>query len=236
MNEILEQIKDNCDCIPVDMKDEEILSTIEEVISLISFMTCWTTKPCETLLKSKRTEIIKMDEFLPCSCDDGIMEIDLYFKPVEATSIKVYSVHREGVKEITTELSDNEISYSTIKDLLYVDIRNHAIIQGDCCVCKQEQYLMIEYIAGFELIPNCLLPLVCDLFHIVYDKNKCCCDKCVSCNMDNSDSGYYDTGNIDISNEIANVLTSLITNVYTKQLSLISVCKLNCNNVWGVKA
>ena len=52
---------------------------------------------------SERQEVFDMDNYLPCSCDDGIMELDLFYAPFALASFRVFSVHREGVKEIIRE-------------------------------------------------------------------------------------------------------------------------------------
>ena len=47
MDEIIEQLKEFCDCFPCD-EDNKLEKTVKEAIHLISLLTCWTQRPCET--------------------------------------------------------------------------------------------------------------------------------------------------------------------------------------------
>lgn len=39
---------------------------------------------------SERQEVFDMDNYLPCSCDDGIMELDLFYAPFALASFRVF--------------------------------------------------------------------------------------------------------------------------------------------------
>ncbi|MBG8798868.1 hypothetical protein FKR58_24525, partial [Salmonella enterica subsp. enterica] len=88
MDEIIEQLKEFCDCFPCDVEDNKLEKTVKEAIHLISLLTCWTQRPCETFLMSERQEVFDMDNYLPCSCDDGIMELDLFYAPFALASFR----------------------------------------------------------------------------------------------------------------------------------------------------
>ncbi|EMW9224737.1 hypothetical protein AAFC16_001870 [Enterococcus faecalis] len=234
MDEIIEQLKEFCGCFPCDVEDNKLEKTVKEAIHLISLLTCWTQRPCETFLMSERQEVFDMDNYLPCSCDDGIMELDLFYAPFALASFRVFSVHREGVKEIIRELDEKEFGYSVVKDKLLVDIRNYANRENGCCVCKKEHQLLVLYDAGFEELPQCLLQLFCDLIHVIYNKNNCDCHACATC-QDNSDSGFIANEAMTTDELVESYLNKLVIDSYRKQLGLISLCGKSLEQIWGIR-
>lgn len=79
-----------------------------------------------------------MDNYLFCLCDDGIMELDLFYVLFVLVLFWVFFVYWEGVKEIIRELDEKEFGYSVVKDKLFVDIWNYVNRENGCCVCKKE--------------------------------------------------------------------------------------------------
>lgn len=229
-DEIYEQLKDFCDCLP-EMEDNVFENNVNELIHLISLLTCWTQEPCETFLNSKRTEIIEMGTFEPCSCDDGIIEHMPYYTPIHADTLKVSVITRNGLEDVITELTPEEYSYSEVFDLIRVDISKYA--KDGRCGCPIVSKIILEYDAGYELLPECLLQLFCDLLHVIYEKNNCDCSKCQACNNATADVEIeFDEGD-NLSPKLSVYLNALVDSGYRKQLGLISLCGRNAQRFIG---
>lgn len=230
MNDIIEQLQDYCDCLDKYMEDEAVLEkNVNEMIHLISIMTCWAQKPCETFLKSERIEKFDIDYIKKCGCDNGIIEFELFYRHfIEKDSVKVNIVMRDGLKEEIIEIDQEDYYYSDLENILRVDISKY--YEENRCSCKQLSKVIVTYDAGYEEIPFCLLQLFCDVLHVISMKNKCDCSTCQACQNDYSEDDveidYYDK---EIDRQIERYVKTLVNNSYQEQLKLISICRAETN-------
>lgn len=227
--EIYEQIEEYCDCLP-NMEEEEKRRNIDEMLFLVSNLTCWTQSTCETLLNSRRVEFLDIDSFDPCLCNQGIIEfIPFYNNPIDEKSFEVYLITYEGIKEESERINSDYFAYSESLNLLKIDVRPF-VQQNNCCACSRTYKLMIQYNAGYERLPDCLLRLFCDLLHVVAEKNNCDCDRCQQCNKGDDIEIEYDD---DVTPKLDMYFKLLVESAYKKQLGLLSLCKLE-KRVWGI--
>ncbi|MGM0175691.1 hypothetical protein [Enterococcus sp. DIV0800] len=223
MQEIIEQLEDYCDCLPEDLKDGVLEKTLEQVINLISLITCWTQEPCETFLNAARSELVDLPRFDPCSCDDGIMEFHPWYYPVDPDSFEVSLIESTGIKDVVTKLPPESYAYSEIFDVLKIDLTKVSSPNIECG-CPKDYKLLIEYNAGYELLPECLLPLFCELLHVMYDTNNCDCHACQACGKEDDQAEGYIEFDDKTSKQIDNYVKALINAGFQKQLGLISLC------------
>lgn len=227
---IYEQLDKYCDCLQKDFKDNEkdqILKYIEEMINYVSLITCWTQVPCETFLMSLRSETFIPRDIERCGCNSGITNLPLFYDNVQKDGMKVTIVTREGIHERINELPSDKFNYSEVENLLYLDLNDYVF--NDECTCENLVKITVEYFAGYEQLPNCLLPLFCDLLKIVIDKNDCSCDNCQTCKQGESNEEAAEGevkifGDPGIAVSIEKYATNLIRSGYKMQLDLISLC------------
>lgn len=232
---VVEQLLDYCECIKDIDKDEAVLErNVEELLNLISINTCWSREPCETLLNSPRQEYIDVGEIKKCSCEGGIVTFTPYYYPFNPDSFEVTLVRIEGIKEELTPISEDDWAYISSEGDLRIDLSEY--VTNDRCGCKAIYKLAIDYDAGFEEIPDCLLKVFCDMLHIIFAKNTCDCSVCQSCKASGTDTLIEFDEDDTISQKIDSYLTNFLWDAYRDQLSLISLCgrDINDSNVWGV--
>ena len=227
MEEIRQQLKDFCDCLPEHYSKTLFERAVDEMIHLVSIMTCWTQDPCDTFLNSARTEYMDVEKFDPCSCAGGIAEFEPYYVPIEPDSFAVTLIERDGINVIETPIPASSTNYYDGK--LLIDLRGYAVF-GDCG-CQREYKLKIEYFAGYELLPDCLLQLFCDLLHVIMDKNKCDCSACQACKNHEDVEIHFDD---DVRPTVEKYLKALVLSGYEQQLGLISLCGRKSSDIWGV--
>lgn len=229
---VRDQLIDYCDCIKKKDDSAEFDKNLNELISILSVMTCWTREPCETFLNEQRTESIKLGEYEKCGCNAGVIEFTPHYNPFEIESIEIDLVELNGIDETITRIDQSDIVYSQAFDLFRINIGKYT--RNDRCGCVGDYRLLIRYWAGYEQIPDCLLQIFCDMMHIIYLKNKCDCKECQSCKTigaTETDIVYSDGDNI--SKVVAEYLNTIITTGIKKQLGLISLCNRNKNDIWG---
>lgn len=214
-------------------ENRELLErTVNELISLISLLTCWTNKPCETFLNSERVECIDLGAFDPCGCCEGIVSFNPYYTPFNPNSFKVQLVILDGIKETIIEINKSDYIYSETFCALRIDIRDY--VEFNNCGCQKGYKLRITYDAGYELLPECLLPLFCDILHVLLTKNECDCSKCKTCNELASQGVIEYVEGDNLSPLINSYLNSLLLSGYRKQLNTISLCERCSNGFWSV--
>lgn len=234
MSVIIDQLKEYCDCLP-DIEDDEFERNVNELINLVSLMTCWTQEPCETFLVSERKEVLTVEDVRKCGCEGGIVKFIPFFVPIIPGSFKITLVRRFGIKEEPFVINDDEYLYSDFSDELRIDLSKY--LGNDLCNCEYEYKLIIEYIAGYHDLPDCLLPIFCDMLHIITSKNECDCNKCQACSDSSSSQGYITeddyNGNLDPTAYLERVFLRLIESAYKNQLGLISLCNRRNTHWWG---
>lgn len=218
---ILEQLTEYCDCQDVKERD------VNELISLISSYTCWAQNPCETFLKAERREV----QLLPnCMNDCDVFEYAPLYTPFDKDSFTFTLIEQNGVQETATPITD--YVYSEVDGNFRLEL---PLPRCECkpkCGCESTFKLLITYIAGYENIPECLLPLFCDALIWIAEKNKCDCDECQPC-----DQTYREQKQIDytsITGRLQEHFLTILTTQYFRQLALISLCNKYKGQLWSV--
>lgn len=229
MNAIIDQILDYCDCLPEkELKNEaKVEKNVEELIHLISLLTCWTQEACETFLNSSRKEYMDVEEFDPCYCDGGVVEFFPFYSLVDPESIQVSLIEIKGITETETLIDEEYFSWSEISNCVRIDLRKFA--RWSRCGCPNKFKLKFEYNAGHDLIPECLLPIFCDLLHVIFNKNRCDCSACQSCGKGDDVEIEWDD---DVAKNLDTYLRNVVESGYQKQLGLISLCH-KFDSSWG---
>lgn len=237
MNNVIERLQDYCDCLP-DVDDTKLRKSVDEMIHLISLMTCWQQNGCETLFHSPREEIVDDVPTLPCDCCiNPVLEFEPFYKIVDATSFEVKLVEVNGIHETVTTLTPDQYEYSFTDEVLRIDTSSFA--QRSCCAtCNPPKYrLIVDYNAGYPELPDCLLPVLCTMLHVLLAKNSCDCSACQACRQAAGDISEVDE--VDYNDSATPKLESLINQYilanYQRQLSMVSLCKRG-GDIWLVKS
>ena len=218
----INQLIEYCDCQDVDEKD------VNELIDLISTYTCWAQKPCETFLASERKEVIEVPS---CSKECDIIEFEPFFVPFDPESFEFTLVEQNGIEEIQTTLSS--YIYSEVDGKFRLELPLPNCKCKPRCGCESKFKLLVTYVAGYEEIPECLLPLMCEALYWIHDKNKCECEDCEACDpTTNTYEGVINDATLD--GRIQNYFLNVLTRQYFNQLSLISLCQRYKGELWGV--
>lgn len=242
MDEIIQQLKDYCDCFPeldVERPDEilELEKNVRELIQTVSSLTCWAKNTCETFLLSERTQYIDIDfdDVEWCGCSDAILEVCTAYAKVTPGSVEVTLIEREGLNKTQHLLELDEYSYDEDDETLRVNIGSY-LSPCSCHKCSVKYTLKITYEAGYEEIPECLLGLFCDMLHVIYVKNDCNCERCQRCTQENNIDEFVEDNEYDQSGpKIRLFLTNLVVSAYKKQLGYMSICNRCADNYtfWG---
>lgn len=217
-----EQLTEYCDCQDVDEKD------VDELINLISVYTCWAQKPCETFLETERKEVKDLPS---CVCDCDVYEFEPFFTPFDPDSFEFTLVEQNGIEETLTVLSS--VAYSEVDEKFRVELPLPSCGCKPRCGCESKYKLLVTYAAGYEAIPECLLPLMCEGLYWIHDKNKCECEDCEACDpTKNTDEGVINYASLD--GRLQDYFLSVLTKQYFNQLSLISLCQRYKGELWGV--
>lgn len=201
MDDIYTAISSYCDC------EKPTTNDINELIDLVSVATGWTQAPCETFLMAERREVVDIPDCID-NCD--VFKFEPYYYPFDPESFTFTLVEEDGMDETETEL---EYRYSAVTDAfkLLLPLPNCAC--GPCvCGCQPTYKLVVTYMAGYEEIPACLLPLMCDAVHWIAEHNDCDCE-CVPCKEDDNEE----------SSGMKLYFLEILEKLYRKQLGLISL-------------
>lgn len=228
----LEQLKDFCDCLPKDMKDEDLQRNLDELIHLLSILLCWQQQPCETFLNSARVEYIDVGEYVKCGCEGGIMEFSPFYQPFDPQSMKITLINISGLNIIETVIPSSDFVYAPGFNVFRINIGKY--IQDSNCVCVGKYKLKLEYNAGYENIPECLLQFFCDFVHVMYDKNTCKCPKCQACK--DFDETVIEYSEFDgLTPKIIQYAYALILSAYKQQIGMLSLCyNYKLDNIYAV--
>ena len=185
-------------------------------------MTCWKNSPCENFLSSDREEVMDVDVIKSCWCDGGLMIVPLYYREIKAETIQVFVQIRNGVKFEEIELSTDDFSFNQYENKLYIDLSEYDT--ESVCNCEKVHKLIVRYTAGFELLPNCLLPVFCDYLSYVIKMNQCDCN-CNTCEDDTENTEPVEPDTIE------EYIQRTLFIAYARQLETISLCG---NHKWFV--
>ena len=217
---VVKQLNTYCDCLTVEEKD------VNELIDLISTYTCWTQHPCETFLQGDRVEVIDLPNCVK-PCDVFIFEP--YYQPFEPESFTFTLVEQNGITETLTDITD--YIYSSVDGNFRMELPLPNCRCKPKCECESTYKLLVNYVAGYEEIPDCLLPLFCEAIQWIQQKNECDCGNCEPCNTNYVQNGVID--NTKLTGRLQEQFLNIFTVQYFRQLSLISLCKADAN-LWGL--
>lgn len=216
MDEIVSQITEYCSCQDIDDKD------VMEAIDIVSMYAGWTNKSCETFLAEERKEVIELPPCISC-----VWEFKPYYFPFDADSFTFKFVTQKGLEET---VEDVDFVYSEVDDLFRLQLPNNCKCGCECkCECKPTYKLVVTYVAGYETIPDCLLPVFCELVRIIHEKNLCCKDSC-GCSSDEETT--YSQDDEELTKTLAQTMKDILVEQYKRQLGTISLYRYQ-PEVWG---
>lgn len=198
---------------------------IDEIISLVSTYTCWANEACDTFLLGERREVIDLP-----SCIDCGFEFEPFYHPFDENSFEFKVVKQMGY-EVTEETVTAAYNYSTGKFIVDTGLPSCKCKTRSCNGCEPKYNLVVTYDAGYEELPNCLLPMFCNILDVIKAKNKCDCEKDCSCNSNGEDDVQYATGDV-VTVQIETDIGKMIVEQYKRQLSLIALC--DKQQLWGL--
>lgn len=224
---IYEQITSYCDCLHnVSQAD------VDELIELISVYTCWAQNPCETFMLGKRQEVLELPDCL-CECD--VFDFEPFYTPFDSESFTFTVVAQTGIEEEYIPVT--QVRFSS------VDQDFKMILPVESCRCKHKECgcptkykLLVEYTAGFELLPDCLLPIFCEALQYIKERRTCDCHTCTECDnkYDEDKTEILVDDAAKLTDELRAYLIRVLAKQYKRQLSLISLCE-RPNELWGFR-
>lgn len=232
--DVVEQLKDHCLCL-ADQEEKDVTAVANEMINLISLSSCWTQESCETLLKSMRTENIHID------CIDSACGNDAYFRfrpfyqfGIENDTISIVVARQNGLSTTYEELEPEEYALTHVKGYYEIIIDLKRFARRCHCTCDNEElYLEISYEAGYDQLPDCLFPEVCEIITIITASKLGCGSLEECCAMKEPDVTYKlkskKVGELSWSwgqdtNSIEYLYQQLVNANKFKALSMISLC------------
>lgn len=224
---VYQQLDDFCECLP-DMKDDIFKRNVDELIHLLSILTCWQQHPCETFLNSERVEYVELGQIDPCQCNGGILSFAPFYRPFQPDTFRVDLIEVRGLEETIEPITD--FAYIDTLAELRIDVSNY--IKSNSCKCRPDRKLRIQYDAGYDLLPECLLQIFCDMLHVVADKNDCDCKPCDICDGSDDVTIEYLEGD-KVSPALNTYFNSLIVSGFKQQLGFMSLCERQAE-IWGV--
>ena len=218
---IYEQLAVACECETV------VESDVDHLIDLISMATCWTQKPCETFLMAERKEVVDLPD---CLDRCAIVSFSPFFTPFEESSFTFTLVKSEGIDETYTPITS--FAWSEADDTFKVEL---PIPSCDCqpcvCGCKPRYKLLVTYDAGYEELPDCLLPVFCEALKYIHELRSCC-EVCTPCSSEKIDTQDYSNA-YSIRDRLKDYFIVTLTRQYIRQLSLIALCD-RTKDIWAV--
>lgn len=213
---IAEQLRAFCECVE-DISDGDIA----EMINVVSLMTGWQKDGCETFLTGARREV----RDLP-SCADCPITFEPYYHPFDETSFRFYLVKIKGLDEDITEITD--FRYSTVDHVFRIATGLPSCRCGcDPCGCKAEYRLVAEYDAGYDELPECILPVFCHLLEVIKARKNCDCE---DCGCDTEPKVKYASGDV-VSVALETDLGKLLVEQYKAQLLTLALHEVPV--LWG---
>lgn len=241
MQVILDQVRNYCDCVD-DVSDEELLQYITRLIAYLSVATCWKSDTCETFLKSMRRETFKIDKVVWNCCEQGIYKTNLHYPMVDFSNAVLTLVHRNGIKDEEIILSATEFFYSEYLNELRVDLKPY-LPNPKCVPCPVDYHLVVEYEAGYDEIPECIMFDFCHILNILLNSDAGCSD-CEDCDdyevmsygshlVGKRADGIAYTWKVD-DRDVDLRISRLMNLMIFQNLSMLNICKdIRVVNSWG---
>lgn len=246
MSLILEQLKAYCDCVQGITEEE-----VAELVNLISMATCWQQKPCETFLVGERREVVDLPPCADCpitfepfyrpfigerlvvSTDPETGEPVEAMEPFGIQDFKFYLVKVDGIEETVEEITD--FKYHASDGKFYI---NTGLPSCKCscspCGCPPTYKMAVEYLAGYDELPDCLLPVFCNVLEVIRAKRTCeCCEDC-GCDTPAEQRVKYASGDV-VSVALETDIGKILVEQYKNQIGMLSLCDFG-SNLWGVVA
>lgn len=187
MNGIIEKVADYCGYTLVkegesgaegEITYAELWSKIWLVLRLFSLITCWTDSTDDLFLMQTRKQQTTTKQLCGCrkdccNCDEDQVVIPLEYAPllddegcmyVSGTISVVINgvVHREEIP--ADYLYEHTDPYNNKLYIIRDDFPDLLLWNNRCCcLCRRQCTITIEYNAGYEILPDGLLPLICPL-------------------------------------------------------------------------
>ena len=244
MSLILDQLRAYCDCVD-DITEEDVV----ELINVVSLATCWQQEPCDTFLVGERREVIDLP-----SCADCPITVEPFYHPfigekvteeVDPTTgetvekvtpfgvqdFKFYLVKTEGIEETVEDIT--EFRYHPSDGKFYVQPGLPSCRCGcDPCGCPPSYKMVVEYTAGYDKIPDCLLPVFCNLLTVIKAKRNCDCAEDCGCEVPAEQKVKYASGDV-VSAALETDLGKILVEQYKNQIGMISLCE-STSRLWGI--
>lgn len=223
---IYEQLTEYCDCLhSVDTAD------VDELIELISVYTCWAQNPCETFLLGEREEVVELPG---CVNECDVFTFEPFYAPFDSESFRFTLVEQKGIDETRSAIT--KVKFSETDQNFKMELPIPVCKCKPECGCPTKYKLVIDYMAGFELLPDCLLPIFCEALQYIKERRSCDCDSCTSCDKkygeDQTEILVDDAAKL--TDELRTYLIRVLSKQYKRQLSLISLCE-KPNELWGFR-
>lgn len=217
--DIVSQLTEYCSCVDVPTDSE-----VQEIVNLISMYTCWTNAPCESFLLGERREVVDLPP-----CQDCGFEFEPFYHPFDTETFTFTVVKQVGSVITETEV-DGTYNRATGKFIVDTELPKCKCLQHHCDDCEPTYSLIVTYEAGYEKLPECLLPVFCNLLEVIQAKNDCDCDADCGCNNDSADNVKYAEGDV-VTVQLETDIGKILVEQYKRQMSLISLC--NQKDLWG---
>lgn len=171
---ILTQVKKFCQ-IPKEQKDVDTWAYIWQVIRRLSLLTCWAEKADDTFVLQVRTQNFSVKQENKCCrkccrCDEDVIKIPLAYEPVPEQGYVSGKMTLVISGRLVTEILDPEyLAEHTDWEtgVLYInreDFPNLLLYRGSCCcLCNRDVRITLVYNAGYRILPNGILPVICKL-------------------------------------------------------------------------
>lgn len=237
ISDVALQIKNHCQCFK-ECEVDEIESVAVELVRLLSLSSCWTRETCETLLTSQRVERVPMP-CRKCGCCGNIEHFVPYYS-ANVNNVEVYVVTQSGLLTERTKLDHCDVGVTDINGYTEILVDLSDYVKSCSCNACDVQMLEFVYDAGYDLLPDCLFPDVCDLIKTITASKLGCggLDDC--CSMSQPELGYVlktkkvgelswtwsqDTSSIEY------IYNQLIIGNRLKNLGMISLCGTDSSDV-----
>lgn len=187
MDEIIEKVAEYCGYSLIregesgedgDITYADLWSKIWLVLRLFSLVTCWTDGVNDLFLMQTRKQQTTVKQLCGCrrdccNCDEDQIVVPLEYAPLYdaedcmyvSGTISVVINGRVVKEEIPTEyLYEHTDPYTNKLYIMREDFPDLLLWNNRCCcLCRRHCTITLAYNAGYEILPDGLLPLICPL-------------------------------------------------------------------------
>lgn len=176
----------------VEGEDVDLLwKKIWLAIRFLSLHSCWTDSSDDTLVLQCRTQQTTAMQLCGCTrtccnCDDDHIVVPLEYAPLTEEpfvggTISVVVGGKLIKQKLTAEYLNEHLDPYTNKLYIICDDFPEIMYWQNkwCCLCKRQLTITLKYNAGYESLPNGLLPLVCPIISQI-DEAKISLSDCAS--------------------------------------------------------